>query len=90
MESISLREVLAEMNSVTTKGKLNFFSIGFIQKDGTYTYIPRALKSGLRFKIKGSDMRGVVAVDSTGKAINHPYPVSIFCIVDFNGKRLFL
>lgn len=88
--SISLREALSDINSPTIKGKHNFFSIGFIQKDGTYTYVPKALKCGMRFKIKGSDMRGVLPVDSKGKAIGHPYPVSIFAIVDFNSKKLYL
>lgn len=90
MPTISLREVLADMNSSIVKGKHNFFSIGFIQKDGTYTFIPRALKCGMKFKIKGSDMRGVAPVDSLGKNISHPYPVGIFNIVEFNGKRVYL
>lgn len=90
MQTISLREVLADMDSSIVKGRIITFSIGFIQKDGTYTFLPRALKCGLKFKIKGTDKRGVVPVDKLGKDIAHRYPVSIFSIVDFNGKRVFL
>ena len=67
-----------------------FFSIGFILKDGRYVYLNKSYSKGLRVNLKDRRLKAFQPVDSKGQSIGHIYPVSIWAIVEFNGKTVCL
>ena len=69
----------------TPDGKQKTFSILFEKKDGELVFLPRAVATGLRFKMKATRYRGVVPVDEKLDHIAHVYPVHIDNIYQFNG-----
>lgn len=74
----------------TPSGKQQTFSIRFITKKGESVYLPNAVASGLTCDFKKNRVRGVIAIDSGGDRIGHPYPVNIDAIVEWNGKKVIL
>ena len=90
-DSIHLREVLAYLDiKVDDKGKPFTFSIGFVIKDGRYVYLKRACSVGVRQNMKENFLKAFQPVDKTGKNIGHRYPVSIWSIMNYNGKQVSL
>jgi len=87
--AVSLSEVLGEMDEKTTpNGKKKVFSIKFVQKDGTVRFFNRAVNCGLKINMKEQAMRGILPVDSNIKPIDHPHPVKIWSIIEFNGYEV--
>jgi hypothetical protein len=74
----------------TPEGNQVIFSIRFIKNNGESVFLPRAVACGLPYSLKENRMRGVVAVDSHGDKIGHPYPVSIDLITEWNGRKIVL
>lgn len=90
-ERIKLMLVLSELDeSTTSDGKQKTFSIAFILKDGTRVYMNRAVKTGLNMNLKKNAMRGFIAVDKDLNKVGHITPVSIWAIVEFNGRRVII
>lgn len=89
--SIRLSQVLAELDmAVRPDGDANTFSIRFVKRNGESVFVFRAVKSGLNMNLKQHAMRGVRAVDKNLKTIGHIYPVWIWAITEFNGKKVIL
>ncbi|PXX96907.1 hypothetical protein DF185_19905 [Marinifilum breve] len=91
MKTISLAEVVRELNeTVTPEGTQKTFAIKFVKKGGEVVYLNRAVKTGLKMDMTKHAMRGVRPVDEFGQNLGHVYPVLIWSILEFNGKRVYL
>lgn len=90
-ETIHITEVLQEIDmKVNVDSTRKTFSIGFCIADGSYVFLNRAIATGLNMDMKANAMRGFLAIDEKHRSIGHRYPVSIFSIMHFNGKRMVL
>lgn len=91
-DKISLSTVISELDEkLDDKGKPKTFSIKFDSKKGERIYLHRAISVGLNhINLKEKAMRGFLPVDKKGEKTGHPYPVSIWQIVEFNSKRVIL
>jgi len=87
LRSIALKEYDIKEDP---SGKQSVFSIKFVKKDGELVFLPRAVACGLPWNVKKNRQRGVVAIDSKGDKIGHPYPVSIDLIIEWNGKSVIM
>lgn len=91
MPTIKLSQVLAELDmSISPEGKQNTFSVRFIKQNGESVFLLRAVKTGLRMNLKKYAMRGMRTVDIAMNPIGHIYPVWIWAIIEFNGKKISL
>lgn len=91
METIRRNLALAEYDiKETPQGKQQSFSIRFVTKSGEVVYLPNAVACGLTMNFKENRVRGVIAIDSQGNRIGHPYPVSIDLLLEWNGKKIIL
>ncbi len=89
MESIKRRDVLIEMEiKEDSLGKTHYFSIQFYKQNGELISLHRAKSAGLRANMTTNRLRGVQAVDASGNAIGHIYPVCIDNIRSFNHKKV--
>ena len=87
MNTILRAQALREMDiSETPDGKQHCFSIKFEKKDGELVFLPRAVKTGLRFSMNEHRMRGVLPVDQQMNRIGHVYPVHIDNIYEYNNQ----
>ena len=90
-ETIHIVEVLHEIDiKVNEDSTRKTFSIGFCISDGSYVFLNRAITTGLNMDMKANAMRGFLPIDEKHKSVGHRYPVSIWSIVHFNGKKVFL
>lgn len=90
-ETIHITEVLAEIDfKLDANNERNTFSVGFSTNDGSYVFLNRAIATGLKMNMKDNAKRGFLAVDKNHKKVGHHYPVGIFSIIEFNGKRVYL
>ena len=88
-KAISISEVLGELDEKTLPdGSKKVFSIKFVQKDGEVRYFNRAISSGLNLNLKKHAMRGILPVNKQLKPIDHPYPVKIWSIIEFNNNEV--
>ncbi len=88
-DTIHIIEVLHEIDhKINEDSSRKTFSVGFSIDDGSYVYLNRAIATGLRMNMKQQAKRGFLAVDENHKSIGHVYPVSIWAIIHFNGKRV--
>jgi hypothetical protein len=87
-KKISTAELVAELDQKTDiAGRPVTFSIGFLLDSGEYRYVHRAVVTGLKMNASHHARRGIQPVDADNQAISHIYPVSIWAIVEFNGKK---
>jgi hypothetical protein len=87
-ESINTAELIAELdNKIDAMGHPVTFSTGFLLDNGEYRYFHRAVVTGLKMNASDHARRGIQPVDADNKPIDHVYPVSIWAIVEFNGKK---
>ena len=89
---IKLSEVLAELDEkILSDGKQKTFKIKFEKKDGQIVYFNRAVSTGLfGINLKEHQMRGILPVNKELDKIDHPYPVKIWNIYEFNGHQVIL
>ena len=88
---IQLSVVLRELDvKLRPDGNPKTFSIKFVKKNGELVYYHRAISTGLRMNMSKNAMRGVRLVDRQFNGIDHPTPVYIWAIVEFNGMRVIL
>ena len=88
MKTISLSEVIGELDVKIRDGKRNVFSIAFvIESTGELRFFKRAIATGLRhINLKSRAMRGIMPVNINGNGVDHRTPCNIYGIVIFNGK----
>jgi hypothetical protein len=85
-----LNAVLADWDEAKLPdGSIKTFSVGFVSKKSEYRFIKRGIKSGLRFSMKDTDMKGVQPVDKNGEEFGHVYPVWIHSIIFYSGNVIF-
>ena len=72
----------------TPEGNQVVFSVKFVKKNGERVFMPRAVAAGLRFNMKDSRMRGVLAVDDSNQSTAHVTPVHIDGLIEWNGKKV--
>jgi hypothetical protein len=91
-DTIKLSQVLDEFDEkLLPNGKQKTFSIKFEKKDGELVYFNRAIATGLAtINLKEHEMKGVLAVNKDLDKIDHPYPVKIWNIYEFNGHQVIL
>jgi hypothetical protein len=90
-DNIKLHQVLAELDmAMDAEGKQRSFSMRFVNRKGESVFIFRGVKCGLKMNLKEQAMRGVRPVDKDLNPINHIYPVWIWAITEFNGKKVIL
>jgi len=90
--AIKLSEVLAELDEkLTPQGKPKAFSVKFVLKSGELVYLHRAISSGAgKMNMKKHALRGFLPVNRHFEKTGHVYPVSIWHITEFNGKKVIL
>jgi hypothetical protein len=91
-DTIMLSTVLSELDEkLGADGKPKVFSVKFDSKNGQRIYLHRAISVGLgNINLKEKAMRGMLPVDKNYDKTGHHYPVSIWHIVEFNGKKVVL
>ena len=89
--TIRISQVLAEMDlNAGPDGRQNAFSMRFVDRKGKSIFIFRGVKTGLKMNMKEYAMRGVKPVDKDLNGISHIYPVWIWAITQYNGKKVIL
>ena len=74
----------------TPDGRQTVFSIKFVKTNGELVFMPRAVACGLSQNMKENRLRGVLPIDTEGKSIGHPTPVSIDGIKEWNGMKIIM
>ncbi len=67
-------------------GEDKYFSVCYIKKNGEFVYLKRCKKSGLRFNMKKTDMKGAQPVDKNGFNIGHVHPIWIHSILFYRSN----
>jgi len=82
-----LNAMLADMDErILPNGNIKQFTISFFNGNGEFVYILRAKACGVKQYMKKGNYKGVVAIDSKGNEIGHPYPVYIHFIKSYKSN----
>lgn len=89
-KTISRREMLADMDIRTyPDGRRRIVSVKYVQGDGKIRFFPQATVGGAgRMNNKKFRVRGFTPCDCKGQPEDHVHPVSIFNIIEYNGKTV--
>ena len=89
---IGLSEVLAELDEkILPNGKPKIHSVKFINSKGEVVYLHRCISSGAgKMNMSANALRGFQPISKDLKKEGHPYPVKIWHIIEFNGKKVTL
>ncbi len=84
---IRLKIALAEMNSLEKAFQISFVTYNdTTKKGGEIITLTKAFKVGAKYNLNDNDM---IAVKQEGNS-NHPYPVHIHLITEYNNQSIFI